>query len=154
MGRTAELLAQETRFVELLGEFNEQSALIDAYRVASSAEQMKRKLGREISSTAGQQTAGYLKAGVALAGTPALLLKDTYEKGAEDIMALEEAVSFEEQQLKLSGALAKMEAMQQATRIRSSYVENLGWDLNGLLTSTSMVSQKQTASLGAGGYQG
>ena len=150
-GRTAELLGQETRQMELLGEFNERAAQIEAVRNKRNAQAMARQLGEEISRTAGEQTAGYLKAGVTLAGTPALLLKDTYEKGAEDLMALEESASFEEQQILLSGALSRMEAQQQAARIRVDWVENQAWNLTGLFNSPISQSSGQVASLGAGG---
>ena len=131
-GRTSELLALETRNMELLGEFNEQAAEIDAVRVQRNAVHLARQLGEEISGTAGAQTAGYSKAGVTLSGTPALMLKETYEKGAEDLLALEEAASFEQQQILMSGALSRMAAMNTAAAIRSEWVQNLGWNLSSL----------------------
>ena len=76
---------------------------------------------------------GISKAGVTLSGTPALMLKETYEKGAEDLLALEEAASFEQQQILMSGALSRMAAHEHGGgHPEAKWVQNLGWNLSSL----------------------
>jgi hypothetical protein len=122
----AELLGQEATRLELLGRYEELGYQIEEMRIKTAAQRESRNLNQEISQSAGSQTARYLKNGVLLVGTPALMINQTYDQGAEDLLALAEAASYEQQQRILAASIAKQNAAMEAQQLHSEIFRVLG----------------------------
>jgi hypothetical protein len=106
----AELLAEETETLEMSWNLNEGQYELDREHLAASGARAKKALVSKIDATAGLQTVGYHKSGVTMSGTPALMVTDTYERGQDDLDALIQAQTAQDQAIITAQAFAEMDA--------------------------------------------
>jgi hypothetical protein len=110
----AEMYAQQAHISQLLGESNRAAALAEGERAARQANYAALVLRRKSDRVQGTQVTSYLKSGVELSGSPALVIQETVSRTQEDIANILDNSRWEQSSAQAAALLASLEGAQAA----------------------------------------
>jgi hypothetical protein len=97
--RNAIMGMREAELNDYVKEINSLSAKTKALRIRREASYAIQQIARESEAVQGAQVAGYLKSGVFLSGTPALVIEDSISRAEEDMARMLEAADWDAEQV-------------------------------------------------------